>query len=439
MMKSFTEGIGKIYYDLDDINDLQSRLHFEALYPGAGPELDKDPHRSNPTWKDYGKTYWDKIKKPTAAVAALGALALWYRAFSKVPEMDPATKAQYAFDIYQHTIAIRGANLDKAAKEYVFTVDQLYGDSDAVPPEVTKLVQQIKTFNAQWQDKERIEAFKQRLVHWDRELEFDKTEAKIDAWAAKSDDLATAPPVSPQQPDIPPPPPKAKSPWAPGLSKPAGWKDPRGFQRKKRKQPRKESNMKTFETFENKVSNWVPEVTEGAGEASAYADTWLYDHAAELETADEGIGIEDIIDRIADDYADATGEPADNAAAAEIVNAVVPVLTNDYGWVLDPDSDILSRYTTVDEEDDDPGATNDPRPTGVPRSPFDDTVQLPARVEGQPWVHSDDDFVFFLEWLLKKEWTARQIVDVVSEPHHYIKEYKQYLHQRERQELDPLL
>ena len=429
-MKSFTEGIDKIYYDLDNINDLQSRLHFETLYPGADPELDKDEYRSNPNWKDYGKYYWDKIKKPTAAVAALGALALWYRAFSKVPEMDPSTKAQHAFDIYQHTIAIRGTDLDKAAKEYVFTVDQLYGDGEVAPSEVTNLVQQIKAFNAKWHDKERIEVFKQRLGHWDRELELDKTEAKIDAWATRKDDLATAP--DPPPVSMAPVKPKAKSQWAPGADKPPGWKDPRGFQRKKRKQPGRESNMKTFETFENKVSNWVPAITESTGDAGAYADTWLYDHAADLENAPENIGIEEIIHRIADDYADATGEQTDIEDAQAIVNVAMPVLTDDYGWVLDPNSDILSRYITVDE-------VEEPRPTGVPRSPFDDTVQLPARVEGQPWVHSDDDFNFFLEWLLKKEWTARQIVDVVSEPHHYIKEYKQYLDQRERQELDPLL
>ena len=145
------------------------------------------------------------------------------------------------------------------------------------------------------------------------------------------------------------------------------------------------------------------------------------------------------INLIADDYADTVAEPVSNADAQEIVNVVEPALTNDYGWILDPDSDILSRYTTVDEVEE--PQVEEPRPTGVPRSPFDDTVQLPARVEGQPWVHSDDEFVFFLEWLLKKEWTARQIIDVVAKPYkpYVIEQYKEYLDHRERQERDPLL
>ena len=418
MMQSFTEGIDKIYYDLDNIEDLNSRLYFEA-----NPQ-------DHPNWKDYGKYYWDKIKKPTAAVTALGALALWYRAFSNVPEMDPATKAQHAFDIYQHTIAIRGANLDKAAKEYVFTVDQLYGDSDTIPPEVTKLVQQIKAFNAQWRDKERIEVFKQRLVHWDRELEFDKTETKIDAWAAKSDDLATAPPVSPQQPDIPPPPPKAKSLWAPGLSKPAGWKDPRGFQLKKRKQPRKESNMKTFETFENEVLNWVTE-TDSKFDQDIF--NILDPLEAQIESGE--YTQEEIVDIVTQELSSQLGAEISTEEGARIEQKVEHFYT-----MIGLDSipadrrsrDYLdSRSTTtapvVDEN----------IPTGIPR-----------QVEGQPVVHTDDDFLLFLEWVIRQvdengelKYTARSVVDIITSPHDgwVTSLYKKYKNQSQRVEEDPYL
>ena len=64
---------------------------------------------------------------------------------------------------------------------------------------------------------------------------------------------------------------------------------------------------------------------------------------------------------------------------------------------------------------------------------------VPDKVEGEPWVHSDDDFLFFLDWLVKKEWTGQQIADVVREPHHYSKYYKDFLTQRDRTKLDPYL
>ena len=54
-------------------------------------------------------------------------------------------------------------------------------------------------------------------------------------------------------------------------------------------------------------------------------------------------------------------------------------------------------------------------------------------------MHSDDDFLFFLDWLVKKEWTGRQIADVVAEPHHYTKHYRAFLTQRDKEAVDPLL
>ena len=66
-------------------------------------------------------------------------------------------------------------------------------------------------------------------------------------------------------------------------------------------------------------------------------------------------------------------------------------------------------------------------------------TKVPAKIEGEPWVHSDDDFLFFLDWLVKKGWDAPKIVDVVREPHHYTKDYKAFIDQREREHLDPNL
>ena len=67
------------------------------------------------------------------------------------------------------------------------------------------------------------------------------------------------------------------------------------------------------------------------------------------------------------------------------------------------------------------------------------STKVPPKVEGQPWVHSDDDFLFFLNWLVKKDWSGQKIVDVVAEPHHYTKHYKAFLTQRDKEAIDPLL
>jgi len=64
---------------------------------------------------------------------------------------------------------------------------------------------------------------------------------------------------------------------------------------------------------------------------------------------------------------------------------------------------------------------------------------VPDPVPGEPWVHSDDDFILFLDWLVKKDWSGRQIADVVAEPHHYTKHYKAFLIQKGKEEIDPLL
>ena len=66
-------------------------------------------------------------------------------------------------------------------------------------------------------------------------------------------------------------------------------------------------------------------------------------------------------------------------------------------------------------------------------------VAVPDPVPGEPWVHSDDDFILFLDWLVKKDWSGRQIADVVAEPHHYTKHYQAFLTQKGKEVIDPLL
>jgi len=344
-MSSFTEGIDKIYYDLDNVDDLQHTLHFEGRF------------------KDTGKAVL-----PWAAAAALGYGIMQYD-----PQMSDQEKFDNASAIYQFTVVSDQGDPDASAKQFVKYALTLPSKDRK---RLKDSLENFKT-NIPRHRRERMEQFQQSINYWVNQF-------NVDRWSAKDDSKK-------------------------------------------------------------------PSVTESTSDAGEYANTWLHDHRDEIETAPENIGIEDIIHRIADDYADAIAEPVSNVDAQEIVNVVEPALTNDYGWILDPDSDILTRYTTVDEEDDDhfytsPGSSAEPssaepRPTGVPRSPFDDTVQLPARVQGQPWVHSDDEFVAFLEWLLKKEWTARQIVDVVAKPYkpYVIEQYKEYLAHASRQENDPLL
>ena len=333
MMKAFTESVDKIYYDLDNIDDLQSKLHFEGRL------------------KDTGKAVL-----PWAVAAALGYGIMQYD-----PQMSTQEKFDNASAIYQFTVISDQPDPDESAKQFVNLALTLPSKDRK---RLKHSLENFKT-NIPKHRRARMEQFQQSINYWVNQF-------NVDRWSAKDE------------------------------------------------------------------SNKWP-VTESTGEAGQYADTWLHDHRDEIETAPENIGIEDIIHRVADDYADTVAEPVSNADAQEIVNVVEPALTNDYGWILDPDSDILSRYTTVDEVEE--PQVEEPRPTGVPRSPFDDTVQLPARVEGQPWVHSDDEFVFFLEWLLKKEWTARQIIDVVAKPYkpYVIEQYKEYLAHAERQENDPLL
>jgi len=323
MMKSFTEGIDKIYYDLDDLDDLQSRLHFEGRF------------------KDTGKAVL-----PWAAAAALG-----YGIMTYDPQMSDQEKFDNASAVFQFTVISDQGDLDESAKQFVqFALTLPSKDRKRLKDSLDNFKTNIPRHRRQ-----RMEEFQQSINYWVNQF-------NVDRWSSADDSKK-------------------------------------------------------------------PTVTESTSDAGIYADTWLHDHRDEIETADEGIGIEDIIHRIADDYADAVAEPVSNADAQEIVNVVEPTLTNDYGWILDPDSDILSRYTTVDED----------QPAGTP---------VPAGVEGRPTVHTDDDFLLFLEWVLNQvdengelKYNARSVVDMITSPHDpwVVNLYKTYKDQSQRIEDDPYL
>ena len=191
--------------------------------------------------------------------------------------------------------------------------------------------------------------------------------------------------------------------------------------------PPKESttnNMKTFKTFENKVSRWVAEA-----DSKFDQDVFniLSDMEAEIETGE--YPQEEIVDTVSDRLAAQLGREIYTEEGTRIEQQV-----EDFYAQLGLDSipaDRRSRDYVADEP------PKPDRPTGVP---------VPGKVEGQPWVHSDDDFIFFLRWLIKQvddnddpTFNAKRIVDVIEEPHHYMKEYKQFLDNRQRVNDDPYL
>ena len=90
-MAAFTEGIDKIYYDLDNIDDLKYKLHFEGKL------------------KDTGKAVL-----PWAAAAALG-----YGIMTHDPQMSDQEKFDNASAIYQFTVINDQPDPDESAKQFV--------------------------------------------------------------------------------------------------------------------------------------------------------------------------------------------------------------------------------------------------------------------------------------------------------------------------------
>ena len=93
-MQSFTEGIDKIYYDLDDIDDLSNKIHVEA------------------SLKDVGKAIKPHVL-PWAVAAALGYGALQKQPISTQEKFDNASA------VFQYTVISDQLDPDESAKQFV--------------------------------------------------------------------------------------------------------------------------------------------------------------------------------------------------------------------------------------------------------------------------------------------------------------------------------
>ena len=181
--------------------------------------------------------------------------------------------------------------------------------------------------------------------------------------------------------------------------------------------------MNTFETFENEVSNWV-------AEADSKFDQDIFnilsDMEAELETGE--YTQEEVVDKVAGELSKQSGIEVSTEEGAQIEHKV-----EQFYSMLGLDSipaDRRSRDYSADR----------------PARPTDNVPGVPGKVEGEPWIHSDDTFIDFLRWLVKLEtdvgdpkFNANTIIDVVERPDKYQKEYSEFLDHEKRVDGDPYL
>lgn len=366
MMEAFTESVDTIYCDLDK-SDLDS-LHFEASF------------------KDIGKAV-SKAALPAAAIGAVGVGAYNILNPQTIEDMTPKERYDHALAEYQHPIVVdTTANLSTHAERF-----SKYWISLS-PEQQTRINAALDEYrrgvpvNLQG----RLKEFAPWVKYW---IDFEKDQQSIDQWETNPDDVSIQ--------DF----------------------DPLG-NRVRMKRAKKESTMKTFETFENKVSKWV---TEADSKFDQDVFNILSDMEAEIETGE--YPQEEIVDTVSDRLAAQQGRDLDTEEGARIEQQV-----EDFYAQLGLDSVPADRRSRDYVPD---APLEPPTSAGVP---------VPGKVEGQPWVHSDDDFIFFLRWLIKQvddndepTFNAKRIVDVIEEPHHYMKEYKQFLDNRQRVDDDPYL
>jgi len=329
-MAAFTEGIDKIYYDLDNIDDLKYKLHFEGKL------------------KDTGKAVL-----PWAAAAALG-----YGIMTHDPQMSDQEKFDNASAIYQFTVINDQPDPDESAKQFVNLALTLPSKDRK---RLKDSLENFKT-NIPKHRRARMEEFQQSINYWVNQF-------NVDRWSQKDGSV-------------------------------------------------KENNQLDSK-FDQDVFN-ILDPLEAQIESGEYTQ-------------------EEIVDLVTQDLATQLGTDISTEEGARIEQKV-----EHFYSMMGLDSipaDRRSRDYLDSRSAETASVVDENRPTGVPGSPFDDHARVPARVEGQPWVHSDDEFIFFLEWLLKKEWTARQIIDVVAKPYkpYVIEQYKEYLAHADRQAADPLL
>ena len=187
--------------------------------------------------------------------------------------------------------------------------------------------------------------------------------------------------------------------------------------------------MNTFKTFEKEVSSWI---TEADSKFDQDIFNILSDMEAQLETGE--YSQEETVDTVSDRLQSELGKEISTEEGARIEQKV-----EDFYGMLGLEAipaDRRSRDYLLQQT---------PDPAGSSKSWTTGTNVAP-KVEGQPWVHSDDDFIEFLRWLVKKEndegdlqFSAQTIVDVVERPDKYQPEYTEFLDWKQRVDNDPYL
>ncbi len=378
MMQAFTEGIDKIYCDLDGLDDLQSRLCLEA------PEL----FNSAPGGKEL------PVKTPTDFPW------VYTRDPSEARPLGGKTLEEYLDSVSSVEVGVLDDSNSRIKEELEYYITSYTTKGDDYSG--------LGDFNV-WMNRPDGQSWGQIGPNKDAVIDVvNRAIAQGLGTPAPAVDRYGNPYGHDYRQEVTislPPPPKEST----------------------------TNNMKTFKTFENKVSRWVAEA-----DSKFDQDVFniLSDMEAEIETGE--YPQEEIVDMVSDRLESQRGRETSTDEGSQIERQV-----EEFYSMLGLDSvpaDRRSRDYVADEP-----PTPD-RPTGIPGSPFDDHSRVPGKVEGQPWVHSDDDFIFFLQWLLKQvndndepTFNAKRIVDVVEEPHRYMKEYKQFLDHRQRVDDDPYL
>jgi len=389
MKQAFTKSVDKIYYDLDGLDDPQSRLYFEASFEDLRA----------------GFGGWYALPWLAAGTLALNNIAT-YLQHPEVPKNTDPVNVQRA-EALANTASIGLIDKTEAAKEFAAILFTLAQDRQYGQPNRAKELGTKYGINGGGED----EIWTPASPPGHPEHEFQKEVIRV-----LNDTIDQA--INKWETD---PVPNDKE-----------QRDPRGFLRNQQK---RESSMKTFETFENKVLKWV---TEADSKFDQDVFNILSDMEAEIETGE--YPQEEIVDMVSDRLEKQRGRETSTDEGSQIERQV-----EEFYGMLGLDSVPADRRSR-DYLDDRPSKPD--RPTGVPHSPFDDDVRVPARVEGRPWIHTDDDFILFLEWVLKQtdefgdaKYTGRSVVDMVTSPTDgwVVKLYKSYLVQRDREEADPLL
>ena len=141
MFKSFTGGIDKIHYDLDNIDDLKDKLHFEGRL------------------KDTGKAVL-----PWAAAAAL------YGAMQYDPGMSDQEKFDNASAIFQFTVISDQGDPDESAKQFVnFALTLPSKDRKRLEDSL----ENFKT-NIPKDRRARMEEFQQSINYWVNQFNMDR-------------------------------------------------------------------------------------------------------------------------------------------------------------------------------------------------------------------------------------------------------------------------